>query len=203
MIGIIFVSCAKNVEELSIMEPDSEQEVIPAIEVEPEPEGDIEPELVQMQAICELAVMECYYHNVATYHLEDAERFLWITKDKSFWIEYDAVVTLGIDVSKLKMEVENECVRIELPPAEILNCKIESELEDAKYYVAKDSAAVKGEDEIAAFKEAQANLQDDVKKDNNLLRNARNRAKTLLGEYIMNLGAMVGKNYKIEWIELN
>lgn len=29
------------------------------------PALDIQPEIAQMRAICELAVMECYYHNVA------------------------------------------------------------------------------------------------------------------------------------------
>ena len=32
----------------------------------------MEPNITQMQSICELAVMECYYHNVAKYYEEDA-----------------------------------------------------------------------------------------------------------------------------------
>ncbi|MBQ5390445.1 MAG: DUF4230 domain-containing protein, partial [Clostridia bacterium] len=32
----------------------------------------MEPKVSQMKAICELAVMECYYHNVAKYFEEDA-----------------------------------------------------------------------------------------------------------------------------------
>ena len=30
------------------------------------------PQVSQMKAICELAVMECYYHKVAKYFVEDA-----------------------------------------------------------------------------------------------------------------------------------
>lgn len=35
----------------------------------------MEPKVSQMKAICELAVMECYYHNVAKYTEEDAWTF--------------------------------------------------------------------------------------------------------------------------------
>lgn len=56
---------------------------------------DMEPEVSRMKAICELAVMDCYYHNVAKFKEEDAEGFLFWQKDKQFWIEYSGVVTLG------------------------------------------------------------------------------------------------------------
>ena len=48
-------------------------------DTEPAP-VDMEPQTSQMKAICELAVMDCYYHNVAKYELKDAEGFLWWTK---------------------------------------------------------------------------------------------------------------------------
>ena len=38
-----------------------------------------EPQVVQMRAICQLATMECYYHNVAKFNQEVAGQFLWIT----------------------------------------------------------------------------------------------------------------------------
>ena len=56
-------------------------------DTEPAP-VDMEPKTSQMKAICELAVMDCYYHNVAKYEMKDAEGFLWWTKDKNCWIEY-------------------------------------------------------------------------------------------------------------------
>lgn len=39
--------------------------------------AEIEPQLSQVQSICELAVMDCYYHNVAKFLEEDASGFLW------------------------------------------------------------------------------------------------------------------------------
>ena len=46
--------------------------------------ANMEPEVSQMKAICELAVMDCYYHNVAKFEEEDAEGFLFWKKDKKF-----------------------------------------------------------------------------------------------------------------------
>ena len=48
-----------------------------------------------MKAICELATMKCYYHTVAKYKEENAEQFLWMSKDKKFWVEYSGIVPPG------------------------------------------------------------------------------------------------------------
>ena len=67
--------------------------------------SDIEPEASQMKSICELATMECYYHNVAKYNEKDASGMWWWQKDRNFWMEYAGVVTIGIDASLLNIEV--------------------------------------------------------------------------------------------------
>ncbi|MEI3228995.1 MAG: DUF4230 domain-containing protein [Lachnospiraceae bacterium] len=61
-----------------------------------EPKQEIVPQASQMKAICELATMKCYYHNVAKYTREDAAGILWWKKDRRFWIEYDGIVTMGM-----------------------------------------------------------------------------------------------------------
>ena len=77
----------------------------------------MEPKVSQMKAICELAVMDCYYHNVAKYYEKEAEKgFLGIgKKDKHFWIEYSGIVRLGVDVSLVSVEVAGTQVTITLP----------------------------------------------------------------------------------------
>ena len=52
----------------------------------------MEPQVSQMKAICELAVMDCYYHNVAKFTEKDAEGALFWKKDKHFWVEYSGIV---------------------------------------------------------------------------------------------------------------
>jgi hypothetical protein len=43
----------------------------------------VEPKVAQMRSICELATLKCYYHNVAKFEEKDAEKFLWMSKDKN------------------------------------------------------------------------------------------------------------------------
>ncbi len=165
---------------------------------------DMEPQTSQMKAICELAVMDCYYHNVAKYELKDAEGFLWWTKDKNFWIEYSGVVTLGIDVSRVTVEIDGTKVTISIPAAEVLSCTVDSNsLTEDSYIVAKDSAAIEAEDEIAAFSVAQADLEATASQDTALLASAQQQAQQLLEDYITNIGKATGKSYTIEWIYLD
>lgn len=172
-------------------------------DTEPAP-VDMEPQTSQMKAICELAVMDCYYHNVAKYELKDAEGFLWWTKDKNFWIEYSGVVTIGIDVSRVTVEVDGTKVTISIPAAEVLRYTVDSSsLTEDSYIVAKDSAAIEAEDEIAAFSVAQADLEATASKDTALLASAQQQAQQLLEDYITNIGKATGKSYTIEWIYLD
>ena len=172
-------------------------------DTEPAP-VDMEPKTSQMKAICELAVMDCYYHNVAKYELKDAEGFLWWTKDKNFWIEYSGVVTLGVDVSRVTVEVDGTKVTISIPAAEVLSCTVDSSsLTEDSYIVAKDSAAIEAEDEIAAFSVAQADLEATASQDTALLASAQQQAQQLLEGYITNIGKATGKSYSIEWIYLD
>ena len=143
----------------------------------------VEPDVAEMRAICELSTMDCYYHNVAKYFEKDAQKgFLGIgKKDKRFWIEYSGVVQMGIDASLVKIEVEDMRVTITIPEAKVLKCTVDSEsLSQNSYIVDENSAKVKA-----------------------LLANAQQRAKSLLEEYIKNIGEAVGKEYKIDWIHVD
>lgn len=172
-------------------------------DTEPAP-VDMEPKTSQMKAICELVVMDCYYHNVAKYELKDAEGFLWWTKDKNFWIEYSGVVTLGVDVSRVTVEVDGTKVTISIPAAEVLSCTVDSSsLTEDSFIVAQDSAAIEAEDEVYAFADAQAKLEETASQDTALLASAQQQAQQLLEDYITNIGKATGKSYSIEWIYLD
>ena len=168
--------------------------------------NNVEPQISQMKAICELSVMECYYHNVAKYYQENAERgFLGIgRKDKHFWIEYSGIVKLGVDVSLVNVEIDDTQISITIPEAKVLGCKVDtSSLSTDSYIVDKDSADVTAEDEIKAFGEAQAYLQESAAKDRALLANAQQRAMSLLEDYILNIGNIAGKQYSLKWIYID
>lgn len=164
----------------------------------------VEPKASQMKSICELATMECYYHNVAKYKEENAEGVLWWKKDKVFWIEYSGVVKIGIDASLVNIVIDADSVSITLPEATVLSCRVDSSsLNQDSYIVAKDSAAITAEDEVYSFSEAQKQLEDCASNDRALLAEAQQRAQELLEDYITNIGNAVGKEYTIHWVYLN
>lgn len=164
-------------------------------------QSEMSPQTSQMKAICELATMDCYYHNVAKYTKEDAEGMLWWKKDMNFWIEYAGVVTVGVDVSQVNMEIDNDVVTISIPSAKVLSGKVdETTLTKDSYIVAKDSAKIGAEQEKEAFSEAQSKMIEAASQDTTLLANAQQRAQKLLEDYVNNIGNAVGKEYEIKWI---
>ena len=165
---------------------------------------DTEPKISQMKSICELAVMDCYYHNVAKFTQEDASGWWIWTQDKHFWIEYGGVVTLGVDVSLVSMEIDGDKVTITIPPATVQSCKVdESTLTKDSYIVDKDSAAISAEDEVLAFSEAQKKLEETASADKALLAEAQQRTQILLEDYIKNIGNTVGKEYSVTFKYIN
>lgn len=159
-----------------------------------------EPQISQMRSICELSVMECYYHNVAKFLEKDASGFLFWHKDKHFWIEYSGVVRLGIDASLLSLEVDGTSVSITLPEAKILSCTVDSSsLSEDSFIVDQGSAPITADDQTFAFSEAQLRMEKQAANDKVLLINAQQQVQTLLEKYINNIGDMIGVEYAIHW----
>lgn len=166
----------------------------------PKPESDLTPRVSQMKAICELSVMECYYHNVAKFYEEDAETFLFWSKDKEFWIEYGGIVKLGIDASDVAIEVDGDVVSITLPEATVLGCEVDqTTLGEDAYIVADGSAKVTADDQTEALAAAQKDMEETAAQDTALLTMARQRVQDLLEEYIRNLSEASGQTYTIQW----
>lgn len=168
-----------------------------------EPET-LSPQLSQMRSICDLAVMECYYHNVAKYFEKDASGFLFWKKDKHFWIEYSGIVELGIDATSLQLDITEDMVTITLPHAKVLSCTVDSSsLNSDSYIVDSNSADVTAKDEQKAFTEAQDNMLQAAKSNKALLNSAEQRVQELLTNYVENIGNTVGKTYTINWVFLD
>ena len=158
------------------------------------------PQEEQVKTICQLAVLECEYHNLAKFEQKDASKFLWMTKDKRFWVEYSATTVLGIDVNQVSMELQGDVVSITLPRARVLNCKVNGDsLSPDSYIVDKASAPVTAEDEVYAFQEAQDGLQKTVEADNNMMNLAQERAEELLRNYVNSLAKATGTEYQVEF----
>ena len=158
------------------------------------------PQEEQVKTICQLAVLECEYHNLAKIEQKDASKFLWMIKDKRFWVEYSATAVLGIDADQVSMELQGDVVSITLPRARVLNCKVNGDsLSKDSYIVDKDSAPVTAQDEVAAFQDAQDGLQKTVEADNNMMNLAQKRAEELLRNYVNSLAKATGTEYQVEF----
>lgn len=158
------------------------------------------PQEEQVKAICQLAVLECDYHNLAKFEQKDASKFLWMTKDKRFWVEYSATAVLGIDVKQVSMDLEGNVVKITLPKAEVLRCNVNGDsLSPDSYIVDKDSAPVTAEDEVHAFQEAQDSLRQTVEADGDMLDLAQTRVEELLKNYVNSLAKATGTEYRVEF----
>lgn len=159
------------------------------------------PQEEQVKTICQLAVLECEYHNLAKYQDgQKVERFLWMTKGKRFWVEYSATAVLGIDADQVSMKLQGDVVSITLPRARVLNCKVNGDsLSKDSYIVDKDSAPVTAEDEVRAFKDAQDSLQQTVEADGDMLDLAQTRVEDLLRNYVNSLAKATGTEYQVEF----
>lgn len=159
------------------------------------------PQEEQVKTICQLAVLECEYHNLAKYQDgQKVERFLWMTKGKRFWVEYSATAVLGIDADQVSMKLQGDVVSITLPRARVLNCKVNGDsLSKDSYIVDKDSAPVTAQDEVRAFKDAQDSLQKTVEADSNMMNLAQKRAEELLRNYVNSLAKATGTEYQVEF----
>ena len=158
------------------------------------------PQEEQVKAICQLAVLECEYHNLAKFEQKDASKFLWMIKDKRFWVEYSATAVLGINADQVSMELQGDVVNITLPKAQVLHCKVNGDsLSPDSYIVDKESAPVTAEDEVRAFKDAQDSLQQTVEADGDMLDLAQTRVEDLLRNYVNSLAKATGTEYQVEF----
>lgn len=163
-----------------------------------------EPEISKIRSICELATLECYYHNVAQ-SVKQPEKGIshWGEKEREFWVEYDGTVKLGVDMSKVQMSVSNEDITITIPEAKILNVQVNPlTYNEDSYIMSNDgwnSNKITAEDATQAVHEAKLNMEKTAQENTALLINAQNRAKELIENYIKKIGDAAGTKYNITW----
>ncbi len=163
------------------------------------------PDLSHVKSICNLATLECYYHNVAKSVKESGSGLAHQgEEDRVFWIEYTGIAKIGIDISEVKMEVDGDTIVITLPKATLISLEIQTPEED-NYIAEKDksvlwySVSITAEDQTAAISSAQEQMEETVESNTALLTNAEDRAKKLIENYITQIGNLTGSTYTIEW----
>lgn len=164
-----------------------------------------EPNIEQVRAICELSTVKAYYNNVAK-STKEAGKNWWniLEKDRVFWIEYDGIAEIGIDMKKVTLEIDDDIVYITMPNAELLNAKIVRETFDESCYVTNadrwwDRNKITTEDQQKAINKAQDEMCQKVKEDKNLFKRAERVAKNTIENYFNKLNSISGSNFKVEW----
>ncbi len=161
-------------------------------------------ELEQIRSVCNLATLEVHYNNVAKSVKKAGEGFVHLGEvDREFWIEYQGVAKIGIDMDKLEISTKGEKVQIKIPEATLLSINIDQESLNAKSYIYSEDAffnknPVNEEDQKSAISTAQKKMEETVMADKKLFQKAGERAKRLLEEYVKELGKTTGKAYQVE-----
>ena len=159
----------------------------------------VEPDIDQIKNICELVTYDCVYNNVVKSANDNK-----IGKQRDYWIEYKAVASIGIDFSKVEMEINDDVVTISLPEGELLHVRtIEDSFTDATFYVDGKSQIhinkITETEQSNAVAIAQQLLEEEIKADTHLLNKGQERAKDLIENYINSISELSGKEYTIVW----
>lgn len=205
LIGVSFLSsCSKKEDpspetndsleqEEELPEENLEQEIIQRASV---------PDISQIRSICELATLECYYHNVAKSIKEKGKGLSHIgEKERVFWIEYSGVARFGINVSKVTMETKGNEILITIPKAELLGLSDHAFAEGS--YISSDDGfnknPITSENQTEAVAAAEEDIREMFAKDDAILSKAQDNAKKLIENYIRQLGQLSKIEYEITW----
>lgn len=157
----------------------------------------------KIEEICDLALLDVYYHEVATSE-ENATKlgkYFGSIGYKKYWVEYDAVVQMGIDAKKVKIHKRlfSNVVEVKIPDASVINepliKKMSDPITDTGLFTSIDAS-----EKTAAITKAQKDLKEKTQKDKELLYSVKERAKTFFENYIEGIGKANGKDYKVIFV---
>ena len=154
-------------------------------------------------SVCELATLKCYYHNVAKAETEASGIFAkWLkTGYKKIWTEYSGIIEYGIDISQVTVSEpdKNGVVTVTMPDAQVLNVDVDEDSLGTPLTDTGFLTNVTTEEKTTTLAGAQEAMEQQAKENTEMLSQAKARAKTLIEEYIKNVGESIGEEYTVEW----
>lgn len=154
-------------------------------------------------SVCELATLKCYYHNVAKAETEAGGIFAkWLkTGYKKIWTEYSGIIEYGIDISQVTVSEpdKNGVVTVTMPDAQVLNVDVDEDSLGTPLTDTGFLTSVTTEEKTTTLAGAQEAMEQQAKENTEMLSQAKARAKTLIEEYIKNVGESIGEEYTVEW----
>lgn len=156
--------------------------------------------------ICELSTLRCYYHNVAELkkNPDGLFQYGWFKYGyKKLWIEYTGIIEIGIDVDQVHVNGpdENNFIYVFVPNARIINVSADSNSMSKPISDTGTFTEITTDDQNQAFSQAQKYMEKEANNDITILNSAKNNAKKLIEQYIINVGKQVGKEYKVKWLD--
>ena len=159
-----------------------------------------------IQSICELATLDCYYHNVSEW--SKPGNFIGYGA-KKFWIEYDGTVSVGIIADQIRISEPDRqnVIIVTMPEATVLDIDLD---EDSTYEIDSESPmwgfiplyqAVSTEERRDALAKAQDDMAAGASQNQTILNEARERAKEIIRRNIIAAGEAVGVQYTVEFID--
>lgn len=156
-----------------------------------------------INSVCELATLKCYYHNVAKAETEASGIFAkWLkTGYKKIWTEYSGIIEYGIDISQVTVSEpdKNGVVTVTMPDAQVLNVDVDEDSLGTPLTDTGFLTSVTTEEKTTTLAGAQEAMEQQAKENTEMLSQAKARAKTLIEEYIKNVGESIGEEYTVEW----
>lgn len=157
----------------------------------------------KIEEICNLALLDVYYHEVATSEADPTKlgKYFGGIGYKKYWIEYDGVVQIGIDAKKVKIHKKSfsNVVEVKVPNASVIS---EPSIKNMKDPITDTGlfTSIDASEKTAAITRAQQELKESASKDTELLNSVKERTKTFFEEYIQGIGKANGKNYKVVFV---
>ena len=157
----------------------------------------------EVTSVCELATLKCYYHNVAKAETEAGGIFAkWLkTGYKKIWTEYSGIIEYGIDISQVTVSEPDKdgVVTVTIPDAQVLNVDVDEDSLGTPLTDTGFLTSITTEEKTTTLAGAQEAMEQQAKENTEMLAQAKARAKTLIEEYIKNVGEGIGEEYTVEW----
>ena len=152
-----------------------------------------------IKAVCELATLKCYYNNVAKI-IKKPDNIFQV--EREMWIEYEGLVTVGIDMLDMEIDIDGDVITITMPPAKMLSSNIER-MDENSYVSSADGWFIKNEitteEQNAAVTRTQKEMEAALNENGNLFKRAERKAKELIENYITKLSEAIDREYTIVW----
>lgn len=162
------------------------------------------PQLDAIKNICQLATLECRYHNVAKSKKTAGEGLVHLgEKERIFWIEYTGVAEISFDLNELKMKTNGTNIKITLPEPTITTQVDPDSWTPGSYVISDDhwiqKNPITADDQTQAINEAQLAMEENLRNNSSLLTTASQQAKELITNYIDQIGEATGTAYTVSW----